>query len=251
MAQLSYYPCYTSHGDLSLGIFDTHSVSWTDASNSSWSMPQRRTRTKHRAGQPYYTTTGLFSSLPAPNATVWSYNSPPYLSVPESLPSPSASSPCSSTDTSSPTMYPSSPPALALEPQVPQTHVICNAPLVAPIPLPYHSPTFLQFNFLPDIDEDLSQPPYTQRIPKRKRSETDEDIDAEQLPHPMIKRLHIDPNPNSNLIAVLAKPDHLPTAPIPSLAVDSNKFSDHTPANAKKPRPPEGLRRPRVMHTLR
>ncbi|KAJ6606521.1 hypothetical protein DFH09DRAFT_1299754 [Mycena vulgaris] len=42
------------------------------------------------------------------------------------------------------------------------THVVCNAPLVAPIPLPYHSPTFLQFE-LPDLDEDLSYPPYTTR----------------------------------------------------------------------------------------
>ncbi|CAK5263375.1 unnamed protein product [Mycena citricolor] len=49
-------------------------------------------------------------------------------------------------------------------------HVICNAPLVAPVPLPYHSPTFLQFESLPDIDEDLSHPPYTCRpnVLKRK-----------------------------------------------------------------------------------
>jgi hypothetical protein len=54
-------------------------------------------------------------------------------------------------------------------------HVICNAPLVAPIPLPYHSPTFLQFE-LPDVDQDLSHPPYTQRSPKRKRVQH-EDVD--------------------------------------------------------------------------
>ena len=53
-------------------------------------------------------------------------------------------------------------------------HVICNAPLVAPKPLPYHSPTFLQFD-LPDDDEDLSHPPYVSRPHKRKREEEDED----------------------------------------------------------------------------
>ncbi|KAJ7771726.1 hypothetical protein B0H16DRAFT_1881308 [Mycena metata] len=51
------------------------------------------------------------------------------------------------------------------------THVVCNAPLVAPIPLPYHSPTFLQFE-LPDIDEDLSHPPYTRRTAAVKRKRT-------------------------------------------------------------------------------
>ncbi|KAJ7445727.1 hypothetical protein B0H11DRAFT_2249280 [Mycena galericulata] len=58
-------------------------------------------------------------------------------------------------------------------PRTRTTHVVCNAPLVAPIPLPYHSPTFLQFE-LPDIDEDLSHPPYTRRAAaavKRKRTE--------------------------------------------------------------------------------
>lgn len=59
------------------------------------------------------------------------------------------------------------------------THVVCNAPLVAPIPLPYHSPTFLQFE-LPDIDEDLSHPPYTRRTAavKRKRTADREDDSA-------------------------------------------------------------------------
>ncbi|KAF7359347.1 hypothetical protein MSAN_01277200 [Mycena sanguinolenta] len=59
------------------------------------------------------------------------------------------------------------------------THVVCNAPLVAPIPLPYHSPTFLQFE-LPDIDEDLSHPPYIRRqaAVKRKRVAEREDDNA-------------------------------------------------------------------------
>lgn len=48
-------------------------------------------------------------------------------------------------------------------------HVVCTAPLVAPKPLPYHSPTFLQFD-LPDDDEDLSHPPYVSRPHKRKRA---------------------------------------------------------------------------------
>ncbi|KAF7295313.1 hypothetical protein MIND_01070600 [Mycena indigotica] len=66
----------------------------------------------------------------------------------------------------------------------PPTHVVCNAPLVAPIPLPYHSPKFLQFDLLPDIDEDLSHPPYTTRSRtaalKRKRAE-DETINSRQF----------------------------------------------------------------------
>jgi len=59
-------------------------------------------------------------------------------------------------------------------PQPRTTHVVCNAPLVAPIPLPYHSPTFLQFE-LPDIDEDLSHPPYTRRAVALKRKRTEDD----------------------------------------------------------------------------
>ncbi|TBU50635.1 hypothetical protein BD309DRAFT_2247 [Dichomitus squalens] len=56
--------------------------------------------------------------------------------------------------------------------------VVCNAPLVAPIPLPYHSPTFLLYD-LPDEDEDLSHPPYTHRPHKRKRAREEDDADAE------------------------------------------------------------------------
>lgn len=60
----------------------------------------------------------------------------------------------------------------------PAVHVVCNAPLVAPKPLPYHSPTFLQFD-LPDDDEDLSHPPYVSRPHKRKRPQHDEDGDED------------------------------------------------------------------------
>ncbi|KDQ60648.1 hypothetical protein JAAARDRAFT_31617 [Jaapia argillacea MUCL 33604] len=52
---------------------------------------------------------------------------------------------------------------------IPSTHPAI--PLLAPKPLPYHSPTFLQFD-LPDEDEDLSHPPYI-RPAKRKRVEED------------------------------------------------------------------------------
>ncbi|KAI0736940.1 hypothetical protein C8Q72DRAFT_879354 [Fomitopsis betulina] len=55
-------------------------------------------------------------------------------------------------------------------PVQPPRQVTCNAPLVAPVPLPYHSPFFLQYDDLPDLDEDLSHAPYTRRPPKRKRS---------------------------------------------------------------------------------
>ena len=61
----------------------------------------------------------------------------------------------------------------------PAVHVICTAPLVAPKPLPYHSPTFLQFD-LPDDDEDLSHPPYCSRPHKRKRHDTDFDDEADE-----------------------------------------------------------------------
>ncbi|KIJ60649.1 hypothetical protein HYDPIDRAFT_116949 [Hydnomerulius pinastri MD-312] len=67
---------------------------------------------------------------------------------------------------------------------VPDTiRVVCDVPLLAPRPLPYHSPTFLQFD-LPDTDEDLSHPPYTHRPSKRKR-EVDSEFDDE---HPRTKR---------------------------------------------------------------
>ncbi|KAI0361958.1 hypothetical protein OH77DRAFT_9804 [Trametes cingulata] len=57
--------------------------------------------------------------------------------------------------------------------------VVCNAPLVAPVPLPYHSPTFLMYD-LPDEDEDLSHPPYTHRPHKRKRARDAEDDGEEE-----------------------------------------------------------------------
>lgn len=60
----------------------------------------------------------------------------------------------------------------------PPVHVVCTAPIVAPVPLPYHSPTFLQFD-LPDDDEDLSHPPYVSRPHKRKRTDDDEDDDED------------------------------------------------------------------------
>ena len=38
---------------------------------------------------------------------------------------------------------------------------VCDVPVVAPRPLPFTPPAFLQFDCLPDEDEDLSFPPYT------------------------------------------------------------------------------------------
>lgn len=72
---------------------------------------------------------------------------------------------------------------------------VCDVPLLAPRPLPYHSPTFLHFD-LPDSDEDLSHPPYTHRPPKRKRSDCDDpklcaadgDIHDDLPPPPPTKR---------------------------------------------------------------
>lgn len=63
---------------------------------------------------------------------------------------------------------------LSPSPEPVTIRVVCDVPLVAPRPLPYHSPTFLQFD-LPDPDEDLSHPPYTNRPSKRKRDNDDSD----------------------------------------------------------------------------
>jgi hypothetical protein len=70
----------------------------------------------------------------------------------------------------------------------PSIHVVCDIPVVAPRPLPYHSPTFLQFD-LPDIDEDLSRPPYTRGPAKRKRESEEEDLDE----HSRAKRHAVSP----------------------------------------------------------
>ncbi|EMD38486.1 hypothetical protein CERSUDRAFT_113659 [Gelatoporia subvermispora B] len=77
-------------------------------------------------------------------------------------------------------------------PPVPEcVEVVCNAPLVAPVPLPYHSPTFLQFD-LPDDDEDLSHPPYVGRPHKRKREEAEEDEAENVAQLPAKRRLRAD-----------------------------------------------------------
>ncbi|KAF8910787.1 hypothetical protein CPB85DRAFT_1304635 [Mucidula mucida] len=65
------------------------------------------------------------------------------------------------------------------------TYVVCTAPLVAPKPLPYHSPTFLQFTHLPELDQDLSHPPYTYREPASKAIRTTiKKSRAVPYPHP-------------------------------------------------------------------
>ncbi|KLO14207.1 hypothetical protein SCHPADRAFT_939755 [Schizopora paradoxa] len=46
---------------------------------------------------------------------------------------------------------------------------VCDVPLLAPRPVPFTSPTFLQFDYLPEDDEDLSYPPYTHSRKHRKR----------------------------------------------------------------------------------
>jgi hypothetical protein len=53
--------------------------------------------------------------------------------------------------------------------------VVCNAPLLAPKPLPYRPPAFLDSFELPDPDEDLSHPPYTRSSSKRKRARDGQD----------------------------------------------------------------------------
>ncbi|KAF5358014.1 hypothetical protein D9756_001705 [Leucocoprinus leucothites] len=104
--------------------------------------------------------------LPCPMPLNDFWSTPP-LDLSDFPPSPSETSSSSSTDSS---------PTLIRRPRSAPLHVVCNAPLVAPIPLPYHSPTFLQFD-LPDMDEDLSRPPYIKQALKRKR-DLDEQPDA-------------------------------------------------------------------------
>ncbi|KAF7322560.1 hypothetical protein HMN09_00034500 [Mycena chlorophos] len=80
------------------------------------------------------------------------------------------------------------------------THVVCNAPLLMPRPLPYHSPTFLTFESLPEIEDDLSYPPYTTRsrtAAKRKRAAEDDHTARQQQK----RRL--------NASAVAAPPQHV------------------------------------------
>ncbi|KAJ7582609.1 hypothetical protein C8J56DRAFT_955237 [Mycena floridula] len=94
------------------------------------------------------------------NDSLWSWQSSDNLEIPNYFPpSPSACSSLSLT-----------PPPFNLQGN--STVHYCNAPLIAPKPLPFHSPTFLEFELLPDLDEDLSHPPYTRRTvapSKRKR----------------------------------------------------------------------------------
>jgi hypothetical protein len=84
--------------------------------------------------------------------------------------------PPSPTDTCSSRSSALTPPPPSMASRV-EPRVVCAVPLVAPRPLPYHSPRFLQFDDLPDMSEDLSHPPYVQRQ-KRKREDDDElDLD--------------------------------------------------------------------------
>jgi len=95
--------------------------------------------------------------------------------VPHSLPMfpiffPMESSTLFPSDPGSP-MSAVAPPTLAPE----FLHVVCNAPLLAPKPLPYRPPAFLDNFELPDPDEDLSHPPYTRSSSKRKRTQDGQD----------------------------------------------------------------------------
>ncbi|KAI5900236.1 uncharacterized protein SCHCODRAFT_02710127 [Schizophyllum commune H4-8] len=132
---------------------------------SFWAKPMPVSRRQPHA----WTAPQYRRPMPEPWGPLFDWSAPwaalPELDLP---PSPTDTSSSATSDLSAPSPRPS-PPQL----------VICNAPLVAPRPLPYHSPTFLQFDLLPDVDEDLSHPPYTKRASKRKR----EDADAESPDH--------------------------------------------------------------------
>lgn len=176
MSFVDYYP---SLAHLSLGELESSSRRWSHPSSSSrllplrWSVP---------AWQSYPTAPSYpaYSGF-APNL---SYHIPPYLPELEcklvgrlsfaSWSNPIFVVPSSPSENGSSV---SSDLSFTPPPQPQSLHVICNAPLIAPKPLPYHSPTFLKFELLPDLDEDLSHPPYTQRPSKRKREDSDESAD--------------------------------------------------------------------------
>ncbi|KAG2115501.1 hypothetical protein DEU56DRAFT_174752 [Suillus clintonianus] len=117
-------------------------------------------------------------NIPTPWNTFDKGKIPTYIMPPFHFP-PSPSETCSSFSTD-----------LSPSPEPVTIRVVCDIPLVAPRPLPYHSPTFLQFD-LPDPDEDLSHPPYTHRPPKRKRDDKDDgDDDHDSKHHLRLKRRH-------------------------------------------------------------
>ncbi|OCH87430.1 hypothetical protein OBBRIDRAFT_157726 [Obba rivulosa] len=145
----------------------------------------------------------LFASAPSqasssshmlPSISLWPLGPPDFLLPmhqadfePQAYYEPNLASSSTPSDTSSVSRDTESPP-------VPEcVQVVCNAPLVAPVPLPYHSPTFLQFD-LPDDDEDLSHPPYVGRPHKRKREEADEDEAENVAQLPAKRRLGADPS---------------------------------------------------------
>jgi len=102
-------------------------------------------------------------------------------------------------------------------------HAVCNAPLVAPVPLPYHSPTFLQFD-LPDDDEDLSHPPYVSRPHKRKRVTADE-LEATDLSPPTAVRRRVIVSDSKNRPAR----NHRSTATVhPMYKMHSGGYSSRT-----------------------
>ena len=129
--------------------------------------------------------------------------------------------PISPMQTSSPTSTDAS--SLAGSPQPQFVQVACNAPLVAPVPLPYHSPKFLQFD-LPDDDEDLSHPPYCSRPHKRKRTDDNDEETGNPIEFVAVKRRMTDdrhahcspgssvPRPNSRVSTALHR------TPLPSMA---------------------------------
>ncbi|KAL1758323.1 hypothetical protein FB107DRAFT_272149 [Schizophyllum commune] len=157
---------------------------------SFWAKPMPVSRRQpHAWAAPQYR-----RPMPEPWGPLFDWSAPwaalPELDLP---PSPTDTSSSATSDLLVPSPRPS-PPQL----------VICNAPLVAPRPLPYHSPTFLQFDLLPDVDEDLSHPPYTKRASKRKR----DDADAESPDHCQ------PPQQRQKLRVVV--PDYPPLQPLPS-----------------------------------
>lgn len=81
-------------------------------------------------------------------------------------------------------------PLFEFSPQSRPIFVQCTAPLIAPKPLPYHSPRFLQFDELPELDEDLSHAPYVRRPLKKRKRENEPTSDEVEGSVPQKRRMH-------------------------------------------------------------
>lgn len=105
---------------------------------------------------------------------------------------------------------------------------VCNAPLFAPRPLPCTPPAFLQFDCLPEEDEDLSFPPYTHS--RRHACDT-------QQKQAQGSQSHLSQHANNPLAQ---NPRKRPAPPLPNVSEADGITLAQVPSISKKRR--------RVMH---